>query len=237
MSHYVVGPAIVALLLGSFGVVDAAPVPKPNPEQVRKDLDAAWADLLSVDEQTAGRALLRIASHRDDASEYLKDKLQPLKLTKERATQLLTDLGGEDEKVARKAFEEFSYFDPRLALGDKELRDVLLNKSASRQLGAIVCDLPINAMSGTKWHWHSPDNKVFRFNCGEAVCNRDAAISVDLIGTIDRKASWVRAIRAVVVLEFVDTPKARAILDELATGHPDAAPTKSAKLACDRLRK
>jgi hypothetical protein len=235
MSRDVVSPLVISLLLVSGA--SGAPVPKPSPEQVRKELDAAWADLLSADEQTAGRALLRFASRPDEAVEYLKEKLRPLKLTKERVAQLLADLGSEDETVARAAFEEFSYFDPRLALGDEELRDALLDKPASRRLGAILCDLPIDGLAGEKWHWHSPDNKVYRFNCGEAVSNRDAAITVGLVGTVGRKASWVRATRAIVVLEFVGTPKARATLDEMATGHPGAAPTKAAQLARERLRR
>ena len=237
MSYPVVGPAVVALLLGSMGATGAAPVPKSNPERVRKDLNAAWSDLLSADEQTAGRALLRFASHREDSVEYLKGKLRPFKLTKERANLLLADLGGKDEKRAMSAFEEFNYFDPRLAFGEQELRDALLDKPASRMLGAVLCDLPIDGLSGEKWHWYTPDHKVFRFNCGEAVCNRDAAVAVELVGTLGPKASWVRATRSVVVLEFVGTPEARALLVEMATGHPDAAPTKAAKRAVERIPK
>ncbi len=237
MSYPVVGPAVVAVLLASMVATAAAPVPKSNPDQVRKDLNAAWLDLLSADEQTAGRALLRFASHHEDSVEYLKGKLRPFKLTKERANKLLADLGGVDEKVAKQAFEEFNYFDPRLALGEQELRDALLEKPASRMLGAVLCDLPIDGLSGEKWHWYSPDHRVYRFNCGEAVCNRDAAIAVDLVGTVGPKASWVRATRAVVVLEFVGTPEARALLAVMATGHPDAAPTKAAKRAVERIPK
>lgn len=237
MTRYGVGPLVVALFFASLTVGQAAPVPKLYPEQIRKKLDAAWADLLSTDEQTAGRAILRLAAHRDDAVEYLKEKMRPLRLTKERAGQLLVYLASEDEKVARAAFEEFGYFDPRLALNDQELRDALSDKPASRRLGAVLCDLPMDGLSGEKWHWYSPNNKVYRFNCGEAISDRDVAIGVESIGAVGRKATWVRATRAVAVLEFLGTPKARAILDDLAAGHPDAAPTKAAKVAGDRLRK
>lgn len=237
MPRYFLRPLALTLLLASGTSTPAAPVPKPSPEQLREELDAAWADLLSADEQVAGRALLRLASRPAEAVEYLKERLRPLKLTKERATKLLADLGCQDEKLARAAFEELGYFDPRLALGDEEIRDALLDKPASRRLGAVLCDLPIDGLSGEKWHWYSPDNKVYRFNCGAAVHDRDAAVNVGLIGTVGRKASWARATRAVVVLEFINTPKARAILDEMATGHPDAAPTKAAQLARQRLKR
>ncbi len=234
--HFVI-PMAIMLLLAATTKTPTAPAPKPSAERMRKEMDAAWADLLSADELTAARAVLRLAAAREDAVEYLKKKMRPLKLSKGHATRLIADLGGIEEKAARAAFEEFGYLDPRLALGDEELRDAMLDKPASRRLSAVLCDLPIDGMSGEKWHWYSPDNKVYRFNCGEAVSNRDVAISVALIGTVGRKATWARAIRAVAVLEYVDTPKARAILDEMATGHPDAAPTKAARLARGRLQK
>jgi hypothetical protein len=215
----------------------AAPLPRPSPEEVRKELDVLWVDLLSSDELTAGRALLRFAARPDAAVNYLKEKLAPLNLTKGRAKQLLADLGGDDERAARAAFDEFLYFDPRLALGDQELRDALLDRPASRRLGAVLLDLPIDALWREKWHWYSPDNKVYRFNHGPEVENRDVAIEVGGIGAHGRKSSWVRAVRAVAVLEQIATPGAKAILEGLATGHPDAAPTKAAIVALRRLRK
>jgi hypothetical protein len=44
-------------------------------------------------------------------------------------------------------------------------------------------------------------------------------------------------VRAVVLLEHVGTPAAVAALRALATGHPDAQPTKAAKEAVARLEK
>ena len=48
---------------------------------------------------------------------------------------------------------------------------------------------------------------------------------------------WVRAARAVAILEFVDSPKAREIQEQMATGHPDAFPTKAAISAIERAKK
>jgi hypothetical protein len=212
-------------------LLPSAPLPQPNPEKVRKELDALWADLLSADELTAGRALLKLAARPDDSVNYLKEKLQPLKLSKERAKQLLADLGSDNEKAVR------AYFDPRLAWGDEELRDALLDRPASRRLGAVLCDLPVDGFGGPKWHWYSPDNKVYRFTRGEEIENRDVAIAVAGIGTHGRKLSWVRAVRAIALLEQIGTPGAVAILKDMATGHPDAAPTKAAKVVLQRMRK
>lgn len=223
--------------------VRAAPVPKLTPEQVRQQLNGAWADLLSADEQVAGRALLRMASSGDLAVEYLKREVRPLLLTKERAETLIADLGSGDEKKERAAFEELSYFDPRLALGYDEILDLMFEpmmrkeQPAARKLSAVLLDVPIDALQGERFHMYTPDRKVYRFNCGEAVRDRDTAIAVELIGTAGRKATWVRLTRAVVVLEFVGGDAAREALTDLAKGHADAAPTKAAKAALARLKK
>jgi hypothetical protein len=228
--------AVMALVVWT-PLLSVAPVLKPSPEQARKELDTLWAHMLSADELVAGRAMLKLGARPDDAVIYLKEKLSPLKLSEERAKQLLADLGGNDEKAVRAAYDEFTYLDPRLALGDKELREALLDRPASRQLAAVLCDLPLDAFAAGKWHWYSPDNEVLRFNLGNAIRNHDAAITVADIGKFGRKATWARAVRAIAVLEHLGTPEAVAILKDMATGHADAAPTKAAKTVMERMNK
>jgi hypothetical protein len=56
------------------------------------------------------------------------------------------------------------------------------------------------------------------------------------VGTWGNKRKyWTRAVRAIALLEHVDTPAAVSVPKELATGHPDAQPTKAAKEALGRL--
>jgi len=47
--------------------------------------------------------------------------------------------------------------------------------------------------------------------------------------------AWLRAGRAVAILENIATPEARQLLESVAGGEPDALPTKEAKAALDRL--
>ena len=49
------------------------------------------------------------------------------------------------------------------------------------------------------------------------------------------KKKWTRAVRAIVLLEHIGSPDAEAILKEMATGHPDAHPTKVAREALKTL--
>jgi RNA polymerase sigma factor (sigma-70 family) len=49
--------------------------------------------------------------------------------------------------------------------------------------------------------------------------------------------AWLRAARAVAVLENIATPEARQLLESLAAGERDALPTREAKAALERLNK
>jgi TolA-binding protein len=48
---------------------------------------------------------------------------------------------------------------------------------------------------------------------------------------------WQRARIAILALELVGTADAKAVLKQLADGHPDILPTKEAKAALARLKK
>jgi len=233
---------VVLSVVASAPSLPAAPVPRPSPEQVRKELDALWVDLRSENELTAGRALLKFAARPDDSVKYFNEKMQPLRLSKKRAMQWIADLGSGDKYVAREAFEALTYFDPRLALEDKELQKALVTPPAmlgdhNPRLAAVLCDLPMDTFCVEYWHFHSPDGKVYRFNNEKEVRDLDVAIKVEGIGIQGRKSSWARAARAIAILEHIRTPAAMEILEDMATGHPDAAPTKAAKVALQRMKR
>ena len=56
----------------------------------------------------------------------------------------------------------------------------------------------------------------------------ESTASIPSIGR-NTKKKWTRAVRAIVLLEHIGTPDAVAILKDMATGHPDAYPTKVAR--------
>lgn len=229
------------LLLVGFGPVmpTAAPQPQPDPEALQKEFDALWNDLHSRDELTVARAMFRLFSHRHDTVRYLKNRLQPLTLSAERLKTLLADLASDNDQKALAAYNELAYFDPRLALDDDALQNLLLNDPAARRLGDILCDLPFKTLVGDQWHWYSPNRVVLRFNDAQAfISNRDAALAVANIGHHGvNKKQWLSATRAVAVLEQIGTPEAIAVLEHFASGHPDAEPTKAARRILDRLKK
>jgi hypothetical protein len=237
MSRALVCLPFAVALLTAASLVLAAPVPKPSPEKVRKELERLWQDLLSKDERIASRATLGFAAYPEDAVALLKEKLRPLVLSKERLKELLTDLGSGKEKLVRAAFEELSYLDPRLVLNQEGLSQALSDKASGRLVGAVLCDFPQDTFVNRGWHWNSPDNKVYRFAREGSIQDWDIAIRVEDIGTFGQKATWVRALRAIALLEHIGSREAFAIVEDLATGHPDAAPTRAAKAVLECRKK
>jgi hypothetical protein len=49
------------------------------------------------------------------------------------------------------------------------------------------------------------------------------------------KRKWNQAVRAIVLLEHIGTPDALAILRDMASGHPEAQPTRTAVEALARI--
>ena len=60
---------------------------------------------------------------------------------------------------------------------------------------------------------------------------------INTFGWDNAKKKWTRAVRAIVLLEHIGTPGTVAMLKEMATGHPDAQPTRVARDALDRVER
>ena len=91
-----------------------APVPAIEPAALKKEQEAAWADL-ATEEKTASRALLKLSNRPVETVTFLKSKMKPLMIDEAAVKKLIADLASEDDKVWKPAFETFEYFDPRLA--------------------------------------------------------------------------------------------------------------------------
>ena len=183
--------------------------------------------------------LLNLADRRQEAVEFFKSRMKPLKINAGEVRALILKLGNENETVWKPAFEELEYFDPRLAIdletlmdrykeapGRQRLVEVLSGREAGQLAGKEVslrsCGINRRGVQllrpaefGSWW----AEDKVARIN----YCP----------GWVNYKKKWTRAGRTLVLLEHFGTPGAVAILKEMATGHPDAQPTRVAR---DALR-
>jgi hypothetical protein len=231
-----------ALAVVSLGIVVAKPQAAAAPpgqakEAQRIELNDLWLDL-EKGELDASRALLKLYDQPKEAVAFLERRMKPLKIDEEQVRALLDWLGSDRDEIWKPAFEQLEYLDPRLAIDivtlmaevkEAPARQRMVEVMSGRQPGSLG-DKTVNlggigraegmyfeSKSGTWW----AENKVARINARE--------------GWNNPKKKWTRAVRAIVFLEHVRTPGAIAILEDMATGHPDAQPTRTAKEALERI--
>jgi hypothetical protein len=209
----------------------------------RKELQDLWTDLAG-DEVTASRALLKLAARPKEAVEMCGEKLKPLKIDEKRVRALLADLGSEEERTWKAAVEELEYFDPRLAIDLPTLMDEVTDRVPRARLVAILSgDRKAEQLLERKEeitlgrHGGQNEEVYYNFRQGGSWWAEYKIERINVGTWGNRRTYWTRAVRAIVLLEHVGTPAAVAILKELATGHPDAQPTKAAKEAMARLEK
>jgi hypothetical protein len=220
-------------------MLGAAPAQKGDePKQIeasQAELEALWSDLYA-EEPTASSAVLKLYKNADAAVPFLKEKLQPLKLDADKCRQLLKELGSEDEKVWKAAWEKLDYLDPRLAIDLKTLMDEVTAVPARTRLVELCSQRKADSLAG-KVVILKPVRDAFNFNDGRYSWLAEHRVERIDSNIWNRKMAWTRAARAVAILEQIDTQEAVKVLQQLASGHPDALPTKSAKEGLARLKK
>lgn len=226
----------ITLVVSLAAPLLAAPVPADK-EAKKRELDALWADLYQ-DEPTASTALLKLFKQPEHAVPYLKAKLQPLNLEPDRCRQLLKELGGDDEKVWKAAREELDYLDPRLAIDLQTLMNEVRENPDRTRMVELLSNRKADELLGKNVQLRPVGNDGFNF-FDPASGSWWAEHRVDRIGASawNPKKAWTRAARGVAILEQLGTPEAVAVLEQIATGHEDAGPTKAAKASLERLTK
>lgn len=213
-----------------------------------RHLSQLWADLLGG-EPISTKAVLKLSKYPDLTTEFFASKLSPLKITTQELLGAITELGSDDDKQWRVAYQHLSYFDPRLAMGLEELLslDTVQTYPARHRLVDLISGLSVDdPRSAIRQRYKviklvkvvGPDGEDFFNFCGgdtENTCrvNWWAEPRLERLyvwpmneGT---KTEWTRITRALALLESIDSPKAREIIRSVASGHPGAQPTKIAR--------
>jgi RNA polymerase sigma factor (sigma-70 family) len=232
-------------------VAHAAPVPKDDgklTEEKKKELDALFANLgRSGPEGT--RATLTFAGQPATAVAYLKQRLRPLKLTEEEAKGLIAKLFSDKDDEYKAAKKELADLDPRLAMPvvqvwalaeteEQKLRLAQFFVGEREEFPHCTIDLRIPeeddypAQITVKGKPGVPANvfpkgRVPNYTMGTA---RDMAY-------LKKWGHWESHSSAITVLEHIGTPEAVKVIEDMATGHPDAAPTIVAKQVLERRKK
>ena len=209
-----------------------------------------WTDLLGS-EPSSTRAVLKLSKNPVLTTDFFASKLSPLKITKQELLGAITELGSDDDKRWRVAYQQLSYFDPRLAMGLEELLslDSVQAYPARHRLVDVLSGLSIDdprsairqrykVIKLDKINRVTPFGDHFFNFCGgdtENTCRANwwAEPRLERLNVWPMnegaKKEWTRIIRALSLLESFDSPRAREIIESVATGHPDAQPTKFAR--------
>lgn len=192
-------------------------------------MDDLWTDLEKGDFE-ASRALLTMSARPKEAVDFLKLKMKPLKLDPEKARALIDWLGNDDEAVWKGAFEELDYFDPRLAIDLETLMRDVKETPARQRLVEVLSGRAAGSLGDktVELRKHGDYFNFFAQNFGSWWAEDKVGGINNASGWGNRRTKWTRAVRALALLEHLGTPEAVGLLKAMASGHPDAQPTKAA---------
>ena len=220
----------LALLVGTIGAADSASA-KPTPE-------ALWADLASADESKAVRALLALAAD-PKAISFLKDNLRPVKADADRVTKLVKDLDSNEFTTRQKAMEELEYYGKAVKDQLEKAAKGELSAEAKQRVQQLLDKMPKPPEVKAAPPPVQPGKIAVVIINGKVIVNgqpvdgnpQPAAIAVG------PSMQWVRAARAIALLEHLNTPEARQLIEAISQGDAEALPTTVAKAALERLKK
>jgi RNA polymerase sigma factor (sigma-70 family) len=204
-------------------------------------LEALWSDLASTDEARASRALLGFAATPRETTAFFKDRLKPLKASPDHIKKLIADLDHEQFNRRESASRELEYLgqlarphlekhlEGAVSLETKtRIRKLLDEQSAARARGAM----PPPILQGQSVSVGNINGVIQITIDGKPL---DLASLARPLPPPRPNTHWLRAVRAVTVLELFGTPEARSVLEALAGGEPEAPPTREARTALERL--
>lgn len=200
-------------------------------ENTKSEIDEAW-EMLAENEPDCTEAVLYFAKRSDEAVSYFDEHLAPLRLDEATFLEIKQELESDDEATAKAAFEKFAYLDPRLAFGLEEIMDKVEEGIVRTRMVEVLSGRRFDSLEGTDVQLRKiggGDDVSFNFKSGAGSWWAEANISRLGIGVFLAKPQWTRAIRAVKILEDINTPEATKILSRMAQGHPEAQPTIIAK--------
>jgi hypothetical protein len=231
------------IVLAAFGILVIA-FPNARGQGAKPTLDSRWADLASPDDAKATRALLALSATPKETTAYLKDHLRPVKADGKRVAALVKQLDSSNFAQRSRAMNELEYLGKYI----KSDLEAALKKDPEVETRRRIQEL-IDKMPKEKKD--APPPPPFKGGRSVSVQNINGQIRIIIDGQVfdpsaaatppppppGPPAGWVRAVRAVTLLEHLATPEAQAQLQAIAAGEADALPTIAARAALERLKK
>lgn len=223
----------------------------PQVEQHKRDWDSLQP--LTARQQQLGAVMGFVLDRPAESVQFFRTKLRPLKLEKKRADELVKQLFSDKEADWKAAVGEFARLDIRLAYPVREAWE--LAKTADErskmamvlhQNGARVMDgllhYDVKAADEVPQLFASEDKgfvkhglfyqKTVRPDVPPEVSEKLGGADYDICAPGDfatlNLTIWHREESAIYILNAIGTDDAVAVIKDMATGHPDAGPTKAA---------
>ena len=201
-------------------------------------LNSLWDDLGAADDATNARALLALASTPNPTLAYLDKHLEPVKADRQRIAALIKQLDDESRARRQEAADSLAWLGDfaRPAL-EKALDDAPSDRARSR-ITELLETLPATTRNDPFRNGLQGNNVSVQSTNGQVQIMIDGKrldLGKPLAEDPQRRDPWRRAVRAIALLESIGNAQARSILERLATGEPDAAPTREARIALKNL--
>jgi RNA polymerase sigma factor (sigma-70 family) len=234
------------------GQATPPPAESSGPQASAARYDRLWADLASPDQTKATGAALALATTPQKTLALFRERLGPVKADPPRVARLLADLDAEEFARRERASEELEYLEhyARPAL-EKALTGDLTPEARRRMqrlLDRLNARAPIvagaataaptrrrasTAVGASAPAWVGPQaSTTIKAGSGTEATPAGGGEGASAPGSSN---PWLRAARAIAVLEHIATPEAQKLLQLLADGEPDAIPTREARAALKRL--
>jgi hypothetical protein len=219
----------------------AAPAPEVGPSRPRVALQrSVWADLASTDEVRVTRAILALGRSPRDTVAFLKGHLRPVKADPKRVAQLLRELDSDSASTHQQAQEELEYLGGLIEADLKKALKAARGADLKKRLELVLERIPRPAALRKPAPKMGPGVAVsIQNNNGKVrilINGQEVDLNPQPVAAQGPSPYWLRAVRAVAVLEAIGTPEARALIEQVAGGERHALPTEEARAALRRLR-
>lgn len=215
-------------------ILTAPAFAQPTPE-------TRWADLASPDEAKATRAMLGLAATPKETVALMKERLQPVKADSKRVEQLVGQLKSSNFTVRNQAMAELEYLGKYIKTDLEKAQKNNSDAETGSRLKQLLDKMPNEQKA--------PTPMPFKAGAGSSVSvsNINGQIRIMIDGVpLELTAQapslppgpspqWIRAVRAVTILEHLGTPEAQRILQAIAAGETGALPTAAAQEALKRM--
>jgi hypothetical protein len=207
-------------------------------------LQTAWIDLAGEDQARVVRAGVVIGRSPGEGVAFLKEHLRPVKADAQILARWLADLDNDDPATRSLAQEELEYLDKYIKTDLKKAIAMPPSAESRRRVQQLLERIE-SAEKQAKAKTQPPPALKGR-SVGVSNNNGQLQIIIDgvpldltprVITQVGPPRAWLRAVRAVGILEGIATPEARQLLEAVASGEPDALPTTEARAALARLAK